>query len=76
MSSPRLAYTTDLTEEEGHLLAPRLPPGKPGGRPRHDLRREGRNGLQYGLRAGWAWRVMPHDRPHGQAVVQLFRAWR
>jgi transposase len=34
MATQRVAYTTDLTAEEGQRLAPRLPPEKPGGRPR------------------------------------------
>jgi putative transposase len=33
-------------------------------------------GIQYVLRAGCAWRLMPHDLPHGQTVYQTFRAWR
>ena len=34
------------------------------------------NGIQYVLRAGCAWRLIPHDLPHGQTVYQTFRAWR
>jgi putative transposase len=28
------------------------------------------------LRAGCAWRLMPHDLPHGQTAYQTCRAWR
>jgi putative transposase len=34
------------------------------------------DGIQYVLRAGCAWRLMPHDLPHGQTAYQTFRAWR
>ena len=49
-------YPSDLTDSEWSLLAPLLPPAKPGGRPRRvDLRRI-LNGLFYLLRTGCAWR--------------------
>jgi putative transposase len=38
--------------------------------------REVRNGIQYGLRGGGAWRLMPHDLPQWQTAYQTFRAWR
>jgi putative transposase len=38
--------------------------------------REVLNGLQYGLRAGCAWRLMPHDLPHWPTAYQACRAWR
>jgi putative transposase len=76
MSARRLAYTTDLPDEEGQILAPLLPPEKAGGRPRKYPMREVLNGIQYVLRASCAWRVMPHDLPHWQTVSQAFRAWR
>jgi transposase len=76
MSSRRLTYTTDLTDEEWHILEPFLPPEKAGGRPRKYPLREVINGIQYVLRAGCAWRLMPHDLPHWQTSYQTFRAWR
>ena len=76
MSAQRLAYTTDLTDEEWQILKPLLPPEKAGGRPRKYPRREVINGLQYVRRAGGAWRLMPHDLPHWQTAYQSFRAWR
>ena len=76
MSARRLAYTTDLTDEEWQLLAPLLPPEKAGGRPRKYPMREVLNGIQYVLRGGGAWRLMPHDLPHWQTAYQTFRAWR
>jgi transposase len=76
MSARRLSYTTDLTDEEWHILEPMLPPEKAGGRPRRYPIREVMNGIQYVLRAGCAWRLMPHDLRHWQMAYQTFRAWR
>jgi putative transposase len=38
--------------------------------------REVMNAIQYVLRAGCAWRLMPHDLPHWQTAYQTWRAWR
>jgi transposase len=76
MSARRLTYTTDLTDEEWQSLAPLLPPEKAGGRPRKYPMREVLNGIQSVLRAGCAWRLMPHDLPHWQTAYQTWRAWR
>jgi putative transposase len=76
MAPRRLTYTTDLTDEEWQILKSLLPPAKPGGRPRKYPMREVLNGIQYVLRAGCAWRLMPHDLPHGQTADQTLRAWR
>jgi transposase len=76
MPAQRSAYATDLTDEEWQLLKPLLPPEKSGGRPRKYPIREVINGIQYILRGGGAWRLMPHDLPHWQTAYQTFRAWR
>jgi putative transposase len=76
MARQRLPYTTDLTDEEWQILKPLLPPAKSGGRPRKYPMREVLNGIQYVLRAGCAWRLMPHDLPHWQTAYQTWRAWR
>ncbi len=76
MSAQRLTYRTDLTDEEWQILEPLLPPEKTGGRPPKYPLREVINGIQYVLRAGCAWRLMPHDLPHWQTAYQTFRAWR
>ena len=57
MARQRLAYTTDLTDEEWQVLKPLLPPEKSGGRPRKYAMREVINGIQYVLRGGCAWRL-------------------
>jgi transposase len=66
MPAQRPAYTTDLSDEEWQILAPLLPPEKPGGL----------NGLHSVRRGGCAWRLMPHDLPPWQPAYQTCRAWR
>src|SRR5687767_3241385 len=73
MPAQRPAYATDVSDEEWQLLAPLLPPEKSGGRPRKYPRREVINGIQYILRGGCAWRLMPHDLPQWQTAYQTSR---
>jgi hypothetical protein len=63
MTSARRAYPTDLTDAEWQVLAPLIPTAKPGGRPPIHDRRELVNALAYWVRAGCAWRLLPHDLP-------------
>ncbi len=76
MSTQRLAYSSDLSNEEWEILEPLLPPEKPGGRPRKYPMRDVIDAIQYVLRAGCAWRLIPHDLPQWQTAYQTFRAWR
>jgi transposase len=76
MTSARRAYATDLTDAEWQLLAPLIPAPKPGGRPPIHDRRELVNAMAYWLRAGCAWRLLPHDLPPWQTVYHYFRCWR
>jgi putative transposase len=76
MPSQRPAYTSDLTDEEWQILEPLLPPGRPGGRRRKYLMRDVVDAIQYVLRAGCAWRLVPHDLPHWQTAYHYFRVWR
>ena len=57
------------------MLEPLIPPAKPGGRPRRVEMREIVNAVRYVLRAGCAWRLMPHDLPQWETVYAYFRAW-
>jgi transposase len=68
--------STDLTDAEWRLLAPLIPGPKPGGRPPVHDRRELVNAMAYWLRAGCAWRLLPHDLPPWQRVYHYFRCWR
>jgi putative transposase len=76
MPAQRPAYATDLSDEEWQILEPLLPPDKSGGRPRTYPMREVLHGMPYVLRAGCAWRLMPHDLPHWQTAYHACRAWR
>src|SRR5919202_1574052 len=76
MLTERRAYSSDLTDAEWQILAPLLPSEKPGGRHRLYPLREIINAIQYILRGGCAWRLMPHDLPHWRTAYQTFRAWR
>jgi transposase len=75
MSFPRRPYPTDLTDAEWKLLAPLIPVAKTGGRPARD-RRTIMDAVSYVLRAGCAWRLLPHDFPPWQTVYHYVRAWR
>ena len=55
----RLRYPSDLTDEEWALIAPLIPPGKPGGGKRTVDLREVVNGLMYILGTGCQWRALP-----------------
>ena len=71
----RKAYSTDLTDDEWRRLEPLIPAAKPGGRPRSVDGREIVNGIRYLLRAGCAWRLMPHDLPPWETIYAYFRQW-
>lgn len=76
MTDRRAAYPTDLSDAEWVVLAPLIPPPKPGGRPPEHSRREIIDALAYWLRAGCAWRLLPHDFPPWQTVYHYWRLWR
>ena len=72
----RRRYPTDLSDAEWELVGPLIPPVKPGGRPALHQRREIVDALAYWLRAGCAWRLLPHDLPPWQTVYHYWRTWR
>lgn len=71
----RLAYETDLTNQQWELLKDLIPPAKTGGRPREIDVREILNAIFYILRAGCSWRLLPHDFPKWPTVYYYFQAW-
>ena len=71
----RRAYTTDLSDTQWALIAPLIPEVKPGGRPRKATTRELVEAILYALRAGCAWRLLPHDFPPWQTVYSDLRRW-
>ena len=58
------------------MLAPLIPPAKPGGRPRTTDMREVLNAIFYLLRSGGAWRLLPREFPAWPTVYDYFRQWR
>jgi putative transposase len=69
----RLNYATDLNDEDCSALESFIPQAHEGGRPRSVDMREILNAIFYILRAGCAWRLLPHDLPPWQTVYGYFR---
>ncbi|WP_126594728.1 IS5 family transposase [Dictyobacter aurantiacus] len=69
-------YPSDLTDAEWVILEPLIPLEKPGGRPRKIDMRAVLNGIFYVLRAGCAWRMIPHDYPPKSTVYAYFALFR
>ncbi|MGW3668928.1 transposase [Streptomyces sp. NPDC005141] len=65
MCGLRTRYSTDFSDPdpEWETLRPLVPADRPGGRPAKHARREILKALAYWLRAGCAWRLLPHDLP-------------
>ena len=72
----RKPYPTDLTDEQWALVAPYIPPERPGGRTRSVDMREVFNAIQYVLRTGCAWRHVPHDLPPWGTAHYYYRRFR
>lgn len=72
----RRIYSTDLTDEEWALLSGMIPLATSGGRPRTTDIREVLHAVFYVLRAGCAWRLLPHDFPRWKTVYHYWRQWR
>ena len=69
-------YPSDLTDGEWSLIAPLLPPARPGGRPRTTSLREVVNALLYIVSSGCQWRMLPKDFPPVSTVRGYFYDWR
>jgi putative transposase len=72
----RKPYPTDLTDEQWLVLAPLIPPAKPGGRPRKVDMREVLNTLFYQARTGCQWDMLPHDLLPKSTIFDYFAQWR
>lgn len=75
----RQPYPTDLTDQQWLILEPLLLTVlkvSRRGRPRQVNLREIINAINYVLRTGCAWRLLPHDFPAWQTVYGYFRRWR
>jgi len=69
-------YTSDLTDDEWHILEPHIPKPKPGGRPIKHTRRVILNATFYLNRTGCQWSMLPKDFPPKSTVFDYFSAWR
>ena len=77
MVSPLCPYPSDLSDQEWEILAPLIPPAKPGGRPRKWSMRKMLNAIFfYLLRSGCQWRMLPREFPPWSTVHDYFRLWR
>jgi putative transposase len=73
---PRKPYVTDLTNDQWDVLAPLIPPAKPGGRPREVDLREVINTLLSLNRTGCQWDMLPHDWLPKRTVYESCSPWR
>ena len=71
----RARYPSDLTDSQWAVISPMLPNATPGGRPRKADKREIVEAILYLLRAGCAWRLLPHDFLPWQTVYYYLRRW-
>ncbi len=71
----RSPYPTDVTDGQWRLIAPSIPPAKPGGRPREVDVREVVNAILYVVRTGCSWRQLPHDFPPWQTAYYYYRGY-
>ena len=74
-SRDRLRYPSDLTDEEWAVVAPLIPPPRPGGGKRRTDMRAVVNGLMYILSTGCQWRYLPKDFPPHSTVYNYFVWW-
>lgn len=75
-ATSRESYSTDLTDAQGEMAAPLLPPAKHGGRPRSVNMREVVNTVLYLNRTGCQWDMLPHDLQPKSTAYEYFSQWR
>ena len=68
-------YPTDLNDRKWSIISPLLPSALKGGRPRSIELRNVINAILYLVRAGCAWRLLPHNYPKWQTVYGYYRHW-
>ncbi len=71
----RRSYDTDLIDKQWTKISSLYPEANHRGRPRTIDFREITNAILYIVRAGCAWRLLPHDFPKWQTVYYYFRRW-
>ncbi len=72
---PERLYPTDLTDDQWAVLAPLIPPPKPGGRPRRLDMRQVVNAIFYIDRTGCQWRYLPKEYPNWKTIYWYFTRW-
>ena len=72
----RKSYPSDLTDAQWELIAPLIPPAKPGGRPRTVEIREVLNAIFYFLKGCGGWRYLPEGFPPWGTVHYYYWKWR
>ena len=72
----RKPYPSDLTDDEWALQVPLIPPAKTGGRRRIADMREVMNAINYVLKSGCQWDMLPHDLPPKGTVYHYYNTWR
>ena len=68
-------YPSDVTDGQWAVLAPLIPPPKPGGRPRRLEMRQVVNAIFYVDRTGCHWRYLPKEYPNWKTVYWYFTRW-
>lgn len=69
-------YPTDLTDEQGAVIQPLLPPAKRGGRPRTVDLRHILNTIFYLNKTGCQWAMLPNDLAKRSTANDYFTAWK
>ena len=75
MAISRKPYPSDVSDEEGALVAPYLALLPEDAGQREYSLREVFNGLRYVIRSGCPWRMVPNDLPPWAAVYQQAQRW-
>jgi transposase len=75
MNEKRSAYPSDVSDEEWNFCVSYLTLMDEGAPQRVYPLREIFNALRYMVRAGFPWRMMPHDLPPWSVVYQQTRRW-
>lgn len=68
-------FYTDLNDAQWTIIAPLMPPARPGGRPRTTCVRSVVDAIFYLLRTGCQWRLLPRCFPPWSTVHHYLRAW-
>lgn len=71
----RMAYPSDMNDQEWECIAPYVQPAPGPGRKRRVDIRAVINALLYVSRSGCQWRMLPHDFPTWELVYYYFQQW-